>query len=170
MSAVTRLSQFFHVDEILNLIPDNDALQIALTHSKERQSWDDGVGSLYDYGENRVIGKTSDFTILNERLKGTYIETVIQEVEEQAAKDSVSLGRIRILKLLPKTCYSLHRDIEEFRYHIPLKSSPQCFFVSGDRVEYMTRLGGLYRFRTREPHTAVNASFEDRIHLVFDTY
>ena len=98
------------------------------------------------------------------------MEEVIERVREVASQDGVKIGRIRFMYLLPKTCYTLHVDLEEFRYHVPLVSNKRCFFVNADQVERMCGIGQLYRFRTREPHTAVNASTETRIHLVFDTY
>lgn len=144
--------------------------QLAIMHSTKSDSLFDGCGSLYDFKLRMFTNKTSDFTILNKMFVGTYIETVVDEVNKQAIIDGVNIGRVRILQLNPKTCYSLHQDPEEFRYHIPLITNDKCFFVNNDIIERMPMIGTLYKFRTKEMHTAVNASFEKRIHLVFDTY
>lgn len=144
--------------------------QLGLTHALGRESWFESVGSLYDYQKKEFIKSTADFTVLNKIFVNTYLSEVVESVRELAVKDSVKLGRIRIMHLPPKTCYTLHWDLEEFRYHIPLKTNPKVFFVNDFKIDFMPNEGRLYKFKTKELHTAVNASFEDRYHLVFDTY
>lgn len=143
--------------------------QLAITHS-DKGGWFDGVGSLYDYTENKFINETNEFTQLNSWFKGRYMEEVIREVTYMAEKDCVKLGRIRLMRLDPCTCYTLHQDPDEFRYHIPLKTNINCFFVSEGLIEKMYSVGSLYKFATTKHHTAVNASRETRLHIVFDTW
>lgn len=155
----------------VSLLPDFDLVQqLSVTHSQNSDSWFDSTGSLFNYNTNTFERRTEDYTILNQHFAGTYLEAVIAQVQEQAKLDAVEIGRIRFMYLQPKTCYTLHRDIEEFRYHIPIVTNPKCFFVNADKIERMTVIGRLYRFHTRDLHTAVNASMDTRIHLVFDTY
>lgn len=176
--SVTPLAITFDCQAILDSLPNfilsseefDKHLQFSITHSTKSNSWFDGVGSLYDFDIQKYVEKTSSFTIMNEFFNGTYIEEVISEVVKQATSDGVCIGRIRIMKLKPKTCYTLHSDPEEFRYHIPLIANRKCFFVVGEKIHRMEILGMLYKFNTQEEHTAVNASKRDRIHLVFDTY
>lgn len=144
--------------------------QLALTHALGRESWFEAVGSLYDYQKREFIKSTNEFTVLNKFFHGSYLEAVWEEVIALASLTGVKIGRVRLMYLPPKSCYSLHADLEEFRYHIPLKTNPQVFFVNDFKVDFMPEVGRLYIFRTRQAHTAVNASFEDRFHLVFDTY
>ena len=177
MPSITATTLKFDSQKLIATIPDvklipefADHLQLSVTHSSQASTWFDSVGSLFDYTTKQFTRKTSDYTTLNQHFAGTYMEQVIAQVTEQAQQDGVKIGRIRFMYLLPKTCYTLHIDLEEFRYHIPLVSNKRCFFVNNDVVERMCSMGQLYRFRTKELHTAVNASTETRIHLVFDTY
>jgi hypothetical protein len=144
--------------------------QLAITHAEREDSFKSGIGSLYNYQTGKFDRKTSDYTILNKAFVGTYIEQVVDEVKELAAKYWVKVGRVRALKLKPATCYVLHSDIEEFRFHIPLITDRGNFFVTNEGVEFMQEPGRVYLFATQEEHTAVNAGKRNRIHLVFDTY
>lgn len=137
---------------------------------RESSDWFEGTGSLYDYSRNEFVDSTSNYTTTSSKLGGTYLASVIETVESMAAIDDVKIGRVRILRLLPKTCYTLHADSDEFRYHIPLTTNDGCFFVAGDRITKMPTVGQLYRFQTDEKHTAVNASTQSRTHIVFDTF
>ena len=131
--------------------------------------WTTGAGSLFNQRLKRYTSKTGDWTHLPSFFVGTYVEEVIEEVKKIASPKKI--GRVRLLTLLPKTCYSLHVDEEEFRFHIPIQTSHDSFFVSGTTIDRMPEVGQLYTFKTDEEHTAVNASLtEKRIHLVFDTY
>jgi hypothetical protein len=173
------LDNFFDARAILNCIPSeilNDPeftihhQQISITHSITDDSFYSSVGSLYDLDRKNFANRTSEFIILNKVFKGTYMEQVINEVTEVAKNANVKIGRVRLMMISQKKCYSLHKDFEEFRYHIPLITNDKCFFVVGDTVGRMPVEGQLYRFNTRQEHTAVNASLSTRIHLLFDTY
>lgn len=144
--------------------------QIAIT-SRDGTSYTDGIGSLYDYTLKQFTRKTSDFITVNDDFKDNkYLMTMINAVKEDADKHGKLIGRIRFMRLLPKTCLTLHRDPDEFRYHIPLETGHNCFFVVGESVYRMPTLGETYLLDTRDVHTAVNASTHNRIHIVFDTY
>ena len=64
-----------------------------------------------------------------------------------------------------KTCYSYHKD-QTKRLHIPIVTNDKCFFVINDEVVRTPKEGHPYVLDTTLIHTAVNASFEDRIHLI----
>lgn len=144
--------------------------QIAF-HATRDWHWFEGTGSLYDYTQNEFTHHTSEFNKTNPILDGSYLGDAIELVRRYAKeKDGVNIGRIRLMRLKPKTCYTLHQDPEEFRYHIPIFTNPKAFFVVADEIGRMPAAGSLYKFRTNAQHTAVNASFHERIHIVFDTY
>lgn len=144
--------------------------QLCIT-SKNGQDLFDGIGSLYDSHNKKFIAHTSLFNQLNTPFKGTEIETIYESVKEIAQSSyGVKIGRVRLMRLRPKSCYSYHIDPEEFRFHIPLKTNKNCFFVINDVIARMTEETSLYILKTNEVHTAVNASFNNRDHLVFDTY
>ena len=137
----------------------------------EQACWTMGAGSLYDDEAKRYWARTSDFSELHETFKGTQVGECVELVREIAFGFKKKIGRVRLLTLDPKTCYSLHTDKEEFRFHIPLFTSSSSFFVCNDLIDRMPVPGQLYLFKTDAPHTAVNAhKFEKRSHLVFDTF
>lgn len=160
------------VDPILRLYEFQDYTQIILNYRPgipTYMHWTHGAGSLWNDSAHRYWAQTSDFSELNAELKGTYVEEVIKDVRRLAAPKKI--GRVRLLSLLPKTCYSLHKDAEEYRFHIPLVTNHSCFFISGNEIGRMETVGQLYTFNTRDEHTAVNADLRIiRRHLVFDTY
>jgi len=178
--AVEALPYTFHVPLILSDLEEKVYSDPAfdmerfLGHNqlslRESVDWFGGVGSLYDYDKGEFVASTAEFDTSCKKLEGTYLAEVISSVEEIAAIDGVKIGRIRVMRINPKTCYSLHTDPEEFRYHIPLETNYQCFFVVDKDVVRMPEVGTLYRFKTNSEHTAVNASFQVRLHIVFDTY
>ncbi len=69
------------------------------------------------------------------------------------------------MKLKSKTCYSYHQD-QGKRFHIPLITNDNCFFVVEDKIVRYPADGNYYIVDTTKKHTAVNASWEDRIHLI----
>ena len=75
------------------------------------------------------------------------------------------LYRVRLMKLKSKTCYSYHQD-QHKRFHIPIISNNNCFFVIDDEIKRYPANGNWYIIDTEKKHTAVNASWEDRIHLI----
>ena len=52
------------------------------------------------------------------------------------------------------------------RFHIPLITNDNCFFVVDDKIVRYPADGNYYIVDTTKKHTAVNASWEDRIHLI----
>lgn len=81
------------------------------------------------------------------------------------------INRIRFMNMAPITCLSYHIDPEEIRYHIPLITNEDAFFIVDDTVQRMPEVGRLYSLRTNVKHTAINGSRnEDRLHLVFSTH
>lgn len=78
--------------------------------------------------------------------------------------EKYGLVRTRIMKMEERSCYTWHRD-SSIRLHIPLITNDFCFFVVEDKVVRM-EAGKAYVLDTRRFHTAANASFETRVHLV----
>lgn len=75
------------------------------------------------------------------------------------------LARTRLMRQSKKTCYSLHID-DTKRYHIPVYTNDNCFFVIDDKIYRLPSDGSIYLVDTTLMHTAVNASFEERTHIV----
>ena len=87
-----------------------------------------------------------------------YINSIIEEHK---------LYRVRIMRLKSKTCYSYHQDWDK-RFHLPLITNDECFFIIEDIISRYPADGNFYIIDTTKKHTAVNASLEDRIHLIGD--
>lgn len=79
--------------------------------------------------------------------------------------ENLQLYRTRVMRMKPKTCYSYHQDPTQ-RIHIPLITNDKCFFVINDEVLRCPANGQYYLIDTRKKHTFVNASFEERIHII----
>ena len=82
----------------------------------------------------------------------------------QVLKD-LNVYRARVMRMPSKTCYSYHQDYTR-RLHIPLITNENCFFVIDDEVIRYPADGNYYVADTRKFHTFVNASWEERIHIV----
>jgi len=76
----------------------------------------------------------------------------------------LGLKRTRIMRMKPKTCLSYHYD-RTWRVHVPLITNPSCFLLI-DKTAHHLKANGAYRVNTTKYHTAINASFEARTHLV----
>ena len=85
-----------------------------------------------------------------------YVNSIIEEHQ---------LYRTKFFKMRPKTCYSYHRD-QTKRLHIPIITNDKCFLVVDDEVVRTPVEGSSYVIDTTKIHTAVNASFEERVHLI----
>ena len=76
-----------------------------------------------------------------------------------------NLTRTRVMKMARKTCYYWHNDHTQ-RLHIPVITNPHCFLVFEDGPVHLPATGKAYIIDTTKYHSAMNASKEDRIHIV----
>ena len=75
------------------------------------------------------------------------------------------IHRTRLMRLLPHTCYSYHKDFSQ-RVHIPLITNENCFIILDDVLNRYPADGSSYLINTTKMHTALNASNEERWHIV----
>ena len=78
---------------------------------------------------------------------------------------SLNMYRTRVLVLPPQCCYTYHRDLSK-RIHIPLITNDRCLMIVDDIVYRYPADGNHYVMDTLKPHTALNGSKQDRIHIV----
>lgn len=71
----------------------------------------------------------------------------------------------RLMKLKSKTCLSHHKDKTK-RLHIPLVTNEHCWLVVDKKIYHAEADGSYYIVDTTKMHTAINASYEDRLHIV----
>lgn len=149
--------------------------QISFRTTSTAFLWNDGVGSLYDHESQEHTQDESMFRFMNPATPQPVMQ-IFNHLLIIALANGVSIGRVRLMKQKPKTCLSLHSDTDRFRFHVPVYTNPDAFFVCGaDRenlqVGRMTLPGHLYTLRTDQLHTIVNANRQYvREHLVFDTF
>ena len=101
----------------------------------------------------------SDFNTLCSVFKDTLFEDVYKNLDRK-----YNIGRIRLMKMKPKTCLSWHIDLCA-RVHFPIKTQDGCIMVIENEVMHMAA-GTWWYTNTHNKHTAVNASNQDRIPLV----
>jgi len=75
------------------------------------------------------------------------------------------LYRSRVMNLKSKTCLSYHKDPTK-RFHIPIVTNENCFFIIDKKYYHLPADGSCYIIDSTLPHTAVNASFSDRVHII----
>ena len=85
-----------------------------------------------------------------------YINSLIKDLK---------MYRTRVMNLKSKTCYTYHRDYSK-RLHIPIITNENCFIIIDKEVNHYPADGSCYIIDTTKFHTALNASREDRIHIV----
>jgi len=136
-----------------------------------------GAGSLiYDWDNSKIdtvngvdnitnlLKKTeqlneSDFTVICSQFKGTTFETVYNMLNQHYI-----LGRVRLMRLHPKTCLSWHND-DTPRLHFPLLTQEGCMMAIEDEVMHLPK-NKWFMTETTAKHTAFNGSKSSRIHLV----
>lgn len=153
------------IQSLINSHPFDHTNQICLTsRSSSDFSFYNDCGSLYDFEERAWKIKESEHIYLNPEIKNTYLEQVIFNLE---TLEKFKFGRIRIMNLKSKACYSLHYD-EGTRVHIPIVTNSQCFLIfKPGQFEHLPADGSAYLTNTLKFHTAMNGGSCDRIHLVF---
>jgi hypothetical protein len=168
VSNYSKLNYNFDIDrlasESLELFEKHGSSgQISLKHREESDKeslWDDGIGSAAGGGQ---FLNTKEYVVLNEMLKGSYIE----KIHNTIVKD-YSFGRMRLMKLSGRQCMSLHVDLEK-RIHIPIITNKNCLMIVDEEVIHMPADGNAYLVNTTKRHTALNSNLNfDRIHLMFD--
>lgn len=109
--------------------------------------------------QKEVTLRENDFTIMCSQFKNTKFEEIYKELSNK-----YTLGRVRLMRSKSKTCLSWHTD-KSIRLHYPLKTQEGCLMIVEDEVMHLTK-DTWWMVNTTVKHTAVNASREDRIHLV----
>ena len=155
------VEECYHIKETVGFCSLTN--QISLKHTARVDSdniWYEGCGSLIDL----LPGKThKDFTMINKELTGTYIESIIDTLQQD-----YSIGRARIMRLEPRKCMSLHVDLSK-RIHIPVVTNTDALMIINNEIFHMPADGSAYLTDTTKRHTALNASkTNERLHLLFD--
>jgi hypothetical protein len=139
-------------------------------HLPDHQGVKYGASTLW-HKEVQVI-QQDEYNAYIDAIDGTYLLEVCQDVAKYIESSyKLAVGRVRIITLRPKVCLTYHTDPESsFRFHIPVVTNENVLFIVDDEVQRMPQCGQLYQLEVQKKHTVLNASREERIHLVFDGY
>ncbi len=128
-----------------------------------------GSGSLFKDGN--VFDKDSSWDTYVDAFKDLYLIECIKSIEHFMWKHGRNkIGRARLMRMKPKSCLTYHKDDSTVRVHVPIITNEACFFINNDIVGKMHKEGCVYLYDVASKHTAVNASREDRVHLVVNCY
>jgi len=110
---------------------------------------------------NCSVGKFSDIS----GLELDYIHPIFPEAKliNHYLKE-FDLYRSRIMINHSKECMTIHKDPSP-RVHIPVISNENCLMIIDNYAHYLPP-GKIYWTDTRKSHTAMNGSYEKRIHIV----
>lgn len=142
------------------------------TAMTDQQGLDYGAESLYDYTTNTYTKRQEDYDATMDFIQDTYTQSVIEQMTEDIGhQHHYDIGRVRFLALKPKQCLTMHIDTEsETRFHIPIQTNRGALFIVDNTIVTMWDIGKVYQLDVQKPHTAINASREIRVHMVFDAY
>lgn len=146
------------------------AVQCRAVTKPEDQLYESCGSLLYNWSDYDSTGKLSlrkdkivetDIVETCDLFKNTYIEEIIKKIKALG----YNVYRGRFLLSLHKTCLTYHTDASP-RLHIPIYTNNNCMMIVDDTVIRLP-FGNTYIVDTRLPHTALNASKQSRVHLVF---
>jgi hypothetical protein len=117
-----------------------------------------------DYGEGKTRKNGADLKQWNiwrdEKLKSGWMLTFLNFL------NTYEIGRMRIMRLTPRTCYSFHRDLTP-RIHVPIITNPENYMIIETELKHLTP-GKIWWTDTRKLHTALNTGERDRFHLLVE--
>ncbi len=137
---------------------------ISLIHPDGQQDDPRGIFWTHDTDYNEIqVEKYVDeeaYRVFEPLLMNTYFKNIYDVLSHH-----FRLGRVRVLKLNPRTSLSYHRDPEN-RLHIPIITNPGALMIVDSEAHHMRADGTVYYMQTKRYHTALNGGSEPRIHLV----
>lgn len=150
----------------------NSYNQIGITYRPNAANpWTDAAGSLVNSITKIRSGYEKDFTLYN-----PIPEYLKEQLELLRTNQNCKFGRIRIMRLSPKSGLSIHKDSEP-RFHYVVDTNKKSFFcfnkdTMGQDLEvraecyHIPRDGQWYYVDTTKTHWVYNGGESDRVHLV----
>ena len=115
-------------------------------------------------GDVRIPMKPS--SVYEWQLCDIFVGTQFEDVYG-AMKEKYNIGRVRLLKSKVRTCMNWHIDPIP-RIHYPIKTDVGCLMIIEDETYHLPIHKWTFAQTDKGYHTALNASNEERIHLVAD--
>lgn len=160
---------------------------LALQIASNPQLWNqDRIGKLWkekfpDLEIDEIMARYTrtlsrdDLQCLWETPADIVTELKVLAVQVCAAHKADQVGRVMLTRLPPRRSIPRHSDTEgEYcqyytRFHIPIVSEPGVRFFCGDESAEMVP-GELWWANIKLPHSIINDSSSDRIHLTIDLH
>jgi hypothetical protein len=108
-------------------------------------------------------------------MTGSYTHSIVLQIESDLRKAGKRITGVSYHKLYVARCYPLHTDRMEQRFHIPIITNANVFFMVEEElgnenyeIWRMPDAGKVYVFTPTAMHTAINAGYDDRVHLLID--
>jgi hypothetical protein len=145
--------------DLVQRIPfENNQTQFSLQVKHPNESdWYTSCGRIQQ-GDKKI--NEEDFKYIQPELKGSSIEKWLLSFDRP-------IFRARLMVMNPRTTYSIHMDPTP-RIHLPLITNVQCLmcFPRDQVMRHLQADGTSYLVNTTVPHTFMNCSTEQRIHIV----
>jgi hypothetical protein len=144
--------------------------QIGLSYRKGANNlWKDCVGSLWDRENNIELEKEEEFTEINPEAP----EYTMQVLNKLASTEGFKLGRIRYMRLLPKTGLTVHSD-SSVRYHYVIETNEHSYIYHTSKNTGLIKTIGyhlpndsyFYKINTLQEHYVYNGGSVPRVHIV----
>lgn len=162
---LTRLDIHHNISKVQAVVHDryslfgDDDVVCLNSHALSKNPLKDFSGWLPDHISE------DEFTTINQEFLGTALEDLLHKLP-------FPYRRARLMRLRKKTCLTIHWDTC-LRYHYAIKTNPACFLVhmKGNIGEFhhVPADGYVYEMDGTKTHMALNASQEERIHLVISS-
>lgn len=145
--------------------------QIGLRHRPDATNkWLDASGGAKDNQEGK---QETDFSVWNKDVP-QYLVDVIERV---AHENNFKIGRVRIMRLIPKTGLMMHKDAEK-RVHLVVTTNIGCVICTPTTVEagadynirgyHIPADEHFYKIDTTVHHFVYNSGDTERVHLVIN--
>lgn len=121
------------------------------------------VGLQYKIGDDHwtsAVGRSKGHELTYDQINPYFKDTIFENIINK-----YNLKRTRLMWCNAYACYSLHKDATP-RIHIPLITNPNCYFLFPESGVTYIPAGLVYWVDTRKPHTFINCSEQNRLHLV----
>ncbi|MGV1767988.1 aspartyl/asparaginyl beta-hydroxylase domain-containing protein [Rhizobium rhizogenes] len=161
------------VSRLLEEIDANDSLWLSNTSRQEKNKVQERTQSITLRGADQRpdIKVWENQESVNSPFFNQY--PLLKNFLHQFASDmGGTLSRAKIVRLMPRHYVGVHTDKGSYylirdRYHLVLKSLAGSLLQSGNEFVTM-REGELWWFDNKQHHSALNASDEWRVHVIFD--
>lgn len=114
-----------------------------------------------------------DFSIFLKEIENSYLGKTIKDLQHFHFKNHGTLfqGRCQLIWINPGRCYPLHVDAHTpDRYHIPIETDPNCWFLFQDKNIIPVHLPAdgrvWYLNPQKQKHTVVHLGHVPRMHLL----